>query len=135
MGTVRATISLSSTTVMPTPVNIGANMTVSADSGTVQRVKILGTASDSNPVMIYKANDKWSNAYLYIKNLASEKEKYISIFADSASDDPTVVKLGGGEFAFIPVNSAQTLKAFGTDVDQMVEFAVFGLDSSAVTLA
>jgi len=135
MGTVRATISLSSTTVMPTPVNIGANMTVSADSGTVQRVKILGTASDSNPVMIYKANDKLSNAYLYIKNLASEKEKYISIFADSASDDPTVVKLGGGEFAFIPVNSAQTLKAFGTDVDQMVEFAVFGLDSSAVTLA
>ncbi len=135
MGTVRATISLSSTTVMPTPVNIGANMTVSADSGTVKRVKILGTASGSNPVMIYKANDKLSNAYLYIKNLASEKEKYISIFADSSNDDPTVVKLGGGEFAFIPVNSAQTLKAFGTDVDQMVEFAVFGLDSSAVTLA
>lgn len=135
MGTVRATISLSSTTVMPTPVNIGANMTVSADSGTVKRVKVLGTASGSNPVMIYKANDKLSNAYLYIKNLASEKEKYISIFADSSSDDPTVVKLGGGEFAFIPVNSAQTLKAFGTDVDQMVEFAVFGLDSSAVTLA
>tara|TARA_R110002012_G_scaffold178664_1_gene343864 strand:- start:935 stop:1342 length:408 start_codon:yes stop_codon:yes gene_type:complete len=135
MGTVRATISLSSTTVMPTPVNIGANMTVSADSGTVKRVKILGTASSSNPVMIYKANDKLSNAYLYIKNLASEKEKYISIFADSTSDDPTVVKLGGGEFAFIPVNSAQTLKAFGTDVDQLVEFAVFGLDSSAVTLA
>jgi len=135
MGTVRATISLSSTTVMPTPVNIGANMTVSADSGTVQRVKILGTAAGSNPVMIYKADDKLSNAYLYIKNLASEKEKYISIFADSSSDDPTVVKLGGGEFAFIPVNSAQTLKAFGTDVDQMVEFAVFGLDSSAVTLA
>ena len=135
MATVRATISLSSTTVMPTPINIGANMTVSADSGTVQRVKILGTSSGSNPVMIYKANDKLSNAYLYIKNLASEKEKYISIFADSASDDPTVVKLGGGEFAFIPVNSAQTLKAFGTDVDQMVEFAVFGLDSSAVTLS
>jgi len=135
MATVRATISLSSTTVMPTPINIGANMTVNADSGTVQRVKILGTASDSNPVMIYKANDKLSNAYLYIKNLASEKEKYISIFADSSSDDPTVVKLGGGEFAFIPVNSAQTLKAFGTDVDQMVEFAVFGLDSSAVTLS
>jgi len=135
MGTVRATISLSSTTVMPTPVNIGANMTVSADSGTVQRVKILGTAAGSNPVMIYKADDKLSNAYLYIKNLASQKEKYISIFADSSSDDPTVVKLGGGEFAFIPVNSAQTLKAFGTDVDQMVEFAVFGLDSSAVTLA
>ncbi len=135
MATVRATISLSSTTVMPTPINIGANMTVNADSGTVQRAKILGTSADSDPVMIYKANDKLSNAYLYIKNLASEKEKYISIFADSSSDDPTVVKLGGGEFAFIPVNSAQTLKAFGTDVDQMVEYAVFGLDSSAVTLS
>jgi len=35
----------------------------------------------------------------------------------------------------LPVQNDQTLKAYGTDVDQMIEYAVFGLDSSAVTLS
>ena len=135
MATVRATLSLSTTTVMPTPVNIGVNMVVRADSGSVQRVKILGTAANSNPITVYKASDKLENAYLYIRNLTQEKEKYIYVFADTATDDPEVIKLGGGEFAFLPVQNDQTLKAYGTDVDQMVEYAVFGLDSSAVTLS
>ena len=39
------------------------------------------------------------------------------------------------EFAFIPAQQDQTFKAYGTDVDQIVEYAVFGLDSSAVTLS
>lgn len=135
MATVRATLSLSTTTVMPTPVNIGVNMVVRADSGSVQRVKILGTSAGSNPITVYKASDKLENAYLYIRNLTQEKEKYIYVFADTAADDPEIIKLGGGEFAFLPVQNDQTLKAYGTDVDQMVEYAVFGLDSSAVTLS
>ena len=135
MATVRATLSLSTTTVMPTPVNIGVNMVVRADSGSVQRVKILGTSAGSNPITVYKASDKLENAYLYIRNLTQEKEKYIYVFAVTASDNPEVIKIGGGEFAFLPVQNDQTLKAYGTDVDQMVEYAVFGLDSSAVTLS
>jgi len=135
MATVRATLSLSTTTVMPTPVNIGVNMVVRADSGSVQRVKILGTSAGSNPITVYKASDKLENAYLYIRNLTQEKEKYIYVFAATASDNPEIIKLGGGEFAFLPVQNDQTLKAYGTDVDQMVEYAVFGLDSSAVTLS
>jgi len=135
MATVRATLSLSTTTVMPTPVNIGVNMVVRADSGSVQRVKILGTSAGSSPITVYKASDKLENAYLYIRNLTQEKEKYIYVFAATASDNPEIIKLGGGEFAFLPVQNDQTLKAYGTDVDQMVEYAVFGLDSSAVTLS
>lgn len=135
MATVRATLNLSTTTVMTTPVNIGVNMVVRADSGSVQRVKILGTAIGSNAITVYKASDKLENAYLYIRNLTTEKEKYVFVYADTSSDDPKVIKLGGGEFAFLPVQNDQTLKAYGTDVDQMVEYAVFGLDSSAVTLS
>ena len=134
MGTVRATLSLSTTTVMTSPINIGVNMTINADSGNVQRVKILGTAAGSDAITVYKTSDKLENAYLYIKNLSSDKEKYVHLYADTASDDPVVMKIGGGEFAFIPAKNDQTLKAYGTDVDQMVECAVFGLDSSAVKL-
>jgi len=135
MGTVRATFSLSTTTVMTSPINIGVNMTINADSGNVQRVKILGTSAGSNDITVYKASDKLENAYVYIKNLSAEKEKYIYVYADTAADDPVVIKLGGSEFAFIPAQQDQTLKAYGTDVDQLVEYAVFGLDSSAVTLS
>ena len=86
MGTVRASLSLSTSTVMTSPISIGVN-------------------------------------------------KYIFVYADSSSDDPVVMKIGGGEFAFVPAKNDQTMKAYGTDVDQMVEYAVFGLDSSAVTLS
>tara|TARA_Y100001938_G_C8048510_1_gene410303 strand:- start:412 stop:744 length:333 start_codon:yes stop_codon:yes gene_type:complete len=110
-------------------------MTINADSGHVQRVKVLGTAAGSDAITVYKASDKLENAYLYIKNMSAEKEKYIFVYADSSSDDPVVMKIGGGEFAFVPAKNDQTMKAYGTDVDQMVEYAVFGLDSSAVTLA
>lgn len=135
MATVRATLSLSTTTVMPTPVNIGVNMVVRADSGSVQRVKVLGTAIGATAVTVYKANDKLENAYVYIRNLTQEKEKYVYVYAVTASDNPEIMKLGGGEFALLPVQNDQTLKAYGTDVDQMIEYAVFGLDSSAVTLS
>lgn len=110
-------------------------MVVRADSGSVQRVKILGTGIGSDAITVYKASDKLENAYLYMRNLNTEKEKYVFVYADTSSDDPKVIKLGGGEFAFVPVQNDQTLKAYGTDVDQMVEYAVFGLDSSAVTLS
>lgn len=135
MATVRATLSLSTTTVMPTPVNIGVNMVVRADSGSVQRVKVLGTAIGATAVTVYKANDKLENAYVYIRNLTQEKEKYVYVYAVTASDNPEIMKLGGGEFALLPVQNDQTLKAYGTDVDQMIEYAVFGLDSSVVTLS
>ena len=135
MGTVRASLSLSTSTVMTSPISIGVNMTINADSGHVQRVKVLGTAAGSDAITVYKASGKLENAYLYIKNMSSEKEKYIFVYADSSSDDPVVMKIGGGEFAFVPAKNDQTMKAYGTDVDQMVEYAVFGLDSSAVTLS
>ena len=135
MGTVRASLSLSTSTVMTSPISIGVNMTINADSGHVQRVKVLGTAAGSDAITVYKASDKLENAYLYIKNMSAEKEKYIFVYADSSSDDPVVMKIGGGEFAFVPAKNDQTMKAYGTDVDQMVEYAVFGLDSSAVTLS
>jgi len=135
MATVRATLSLSTTTVMPTPVNIGVNMVVRADSGSVQRVKVLGTAIGADAATVYKASDKLENAYVYIRNLTQEKEKYVYVYAVTATDNPEIMKLGGGEFALLPVQNDQTLKAYGTDVDQMIEYAVFGLDSSAVTLS
>jgi len=133
MGSVRANIRISSTDVLATAVDISSNLTLSADSGNVQRLKVLGTAAGASAQTVHKANEKLNRAYLYVRNLGTETEKYAYVYADTATDDPVLAKLGGGEFCFMPVEPGVTLKIYGTDVDQIVEYAVFGLDSSAVT--
>tara|TARA_B100000519_G_C14068982_1_gene355832 strand:+ start:305 stop:715 length:411 start_codon:yes stop_codon:yes gene_type:complete len=133
MGSVRANIRISSSDVLATNVDISSATTITADSGNINRLKVLATAKgDASVQTIHKANEKLNRAYLYVKNLGTEAEKYAYVFADSSSDDPVVAKLGGGEFCFVPVDPAVNLKIYATDVDQIVEYAVFGLDSSAV---
>lgn len=133
MGSVRVNIRLSSTDVLATSVDINSSTTVTADSGNINRLKVLATAKgDASVQTIHKANEKLNRAYLYVKNLGTETEKYAYVFADTASDDPIIAKLGGGEFCFVPVDPAVNLKIYATDVDQIVEYSVFGLDSSAV---
>lgn len=132
MGSVRANIRISSSDVLPTTVDISAATTINADSGNINRLKVLATAKgDASVQTIHKANEKLNRAYLYVKNLGTETEKYAYVFAET-TDDPVIAKLGGGEFCFIPVDPAVNLKIYATDVDQIVEYAVFGLDSSAV---
>ena len=133
MGSVRVNIRLSSTDVLATSVDINSSTTVTADSGNINRLKVLATAKgDASVQTIHKANEKLNRAYLYVKNLGTETEKYAYVFADTASDDPIIAKLGGWEFCFVPVDPAVNLKIYATDVDQIVEYSVFGLDSSAV---
>lgn len=132
MGTVRASLRVSSADVMSTSVDITSAVSISADSGSINRLKVVSTANDATSQVIHKANEKLNRAYIYVKNLATETEKYVYVFADTAADDPVLAKLGGGEFCFMPVDPAVNLKVYGTDVDQIVEYAVFGLDSSAV---
>lgn len=132
MGTVRASIRVSSTDVMPTSVDITSAVSILADSGAINRLKVVATANDATSQVIHKANEKLNRAYIYVKNLSGETEKYVYVFAETAADDPVLSKLGGGEFCFMPVDPTANLKIYGTDVDQLVEYAVFGLDSSAV---
>jgi hypothetical protein len=132
MGSVRANIRISSSDVLATNVDIASATTINADSGNINRLKVLATAkSDATVQTIHKANEKLNRAYLYVKNLGRETEKYAYVFADT-TDDPVIAKLAGGEFCFVPVDPAVNLKIYATDVDQLVEYAVFGLDSSAV---
>ena len=135
MGTLRAVLTLASSNILSTALNINVQSTVDADSGNVIRGKILGTAAGSSAVTIYKASDKVGNAYVFIKNMDPEREIYIYVYADTSSDDPVIMKIAGGEFAFFPAKSDQVLKAYGTKIDTVVEYGVFGQDSSAVTLA
>lgn len=132
MGTLRATLRLSSSDVLSTTLDLNVSVNVEADSGSIQRAKVLGVAAGSDAHVIHKANEKLNSSYLYIKNLDTVRENYLYVYEEGATDDPVIVKLAGGEFAFVPVDPTADLKAYGTKVDQIMEFGSFGLDSSAV---
>ncbi len=134
MGVLNASISLGSPDVLSSPVDVSLGISVSADSGTITRSKVAATGV-TGAVTIYKSNDKLESAYVYVKNMHEEREKFAYVFVDSATDDPVFLKIAGNEFAFMPVKNDVTLKAYVTQPDQIIEYGVFGLDSSSVTLS
>lgn len=135
MATVKVTLSLSSVDVLTSPLNLSVTSNLRADSGGLIRAKVKGTEADTDDLVIYKANDKLESAYVYIKNLDAEKENYIYLRNETESNAALAAKIGGGEFAFIPVAVDKTYECIATKVDTLIEYGVFGLDNSAVSLA
>jgi hypothetical protein len=130
MATLRATLTLNSASVLASPVSVSAEFSANADSGILSRAKVVKTAVNANALEVYTANDRTESAYLFVKNLELEKENYVYIYNDTDSDG-LVAKVGGSEFCFIPVAVDKGYRVYGTKVDQMIEFGVFGLDSSS----
>jgi len=128
MATVRASLTLVSSNVLSSPLNISVNSSLAVDSGSLLRAKVKGTAADSDDLAIYIANQCSNRAYLYIKNLAPDLEDYIYVHNDT--DTGLVAKIGGGEFAFLPINPDKKHEVYATKVNTLIEYGVFGDDNS-----
>jgi len=129
MGNLRVGLSSNSTDLLSSALNISVATSLIVDSGSLIRAKVLGTVEDTNDLAIYIVNQCSDRAYLYIKNLDSQLENYIYIHNDT--DTGLVAKVGGGEFAFIPVAVDKKYEVYGTKVDTLIEYGVFGNDNSA----
>ena len=129
MANLRVNLNIASTDVLSSALNLSLEKVMSVDSGNLIRAKVKGTAADSNDLAVYVANQCSDRAYLYIKNLETELENYIYIHNDT--DTGLVAKIGGGEFAFIPINPDKKHEVYATKVDTMIEYGVFGNDNSA----
>lgn len=129
MGNLRVGLSLNSTDLLSSALNISVATSLIVDSGSLIRAKVLGTVEDTNDLAIYIVNQCSDRAYLYIKNLDSQLENYIYIHNDT--DTGLVAKVGGGEFAFIPVAVDKKYEVYGTKIDTLIEYGVFGNDNSA----
>ena len=128
MANITIGLSMSSSNVLSTPLALAESFSASVDSGSLIRAKVKGTAADTNDMIVYLANDKNDRAYLYIQNLASELENYIYVRNETESDCALTAKIGGGEFAFLPMVADDTLKAYATTTGTIVEWMVFGTD-------
>ncbi len=134
MATVTAAFTLNSNDVLTSALALSVNSVISCDSGSLIRAKVKGTAADTDDRLLYKANQKNDRAYLFIRNLEAELENYIYVRNETDSNTALVAKIGGGEFAFIPIAPDKTYEAIATKVDSIIEYGVFGNDNSAVQL-
>ena len=134
MARVKASLTINSTDALSTPVSLSLSTTMDVDSGSVIRAKVATTVA-GGAMTVHKADEKLVHSYLYIRNLDPVKENFLFVFADTSSDDPVVMKIGGGEFAFVPVQQDQLFKAYGTKAEQLLEYGVFGLDNTSNFLA
>lgn len=134
MATVTAAFTLNSNDVLTSALALSVNSVISCDSGSLIRAKVKGTAADTDDKLLYKENQKNDRAYLFIRNLEAELENYIYVRNESESNTALVAKIGGGEFAFIPIAPDKTYEAIATRVDSIIEYGVFGNDNSSVQL-
>tara|TARA_R100000900_G_scaffold19943_1_gene16356 strand:- start:4998 stop:5417 length:420 start_codon:yes stop_codon:yes gene_type:complete len=132
MATLTVNLRVSSLDVLSSALDLTTQSALSVDSGSLLRAKVKGTAADTNDMIVYLANDKSDRAYLYIKNLDESLENYIYLRNETESDTALSAKIGGGEFAFIPLSPDKTYAVYATKVDTMIEYGVFGNDNSSV---
>lgn len=132
MATVTTKLTITSQDLVSNALSIAltTKATVAHTTG-LARAPITSTlkTTAAGQVTLYTANDFSSGAYMYIKNTDVTALDYIYIYADTAADDPVLLKLAGGEFAFLPMSSDTTLKAYTATSGTIVEWMVFGTDA------
>jgi hypothetical protein len=129
MATLQANISLSSNNIITSStLAITVSKALTLDHGGVQRKKVIATSVGATATTIYEADDFAAIAYIYIKNLDTTATDYIYVYDDTTSGDPVILKLAGGDWAWLPTNADKTLKAYATTDPTHIEFGVFGSD-------
>ena len=130
MATVTAAITLTSAVgdLLTDALSLSDSTTVTASHTTgLARKKITATAVHATAVVLYTADDFAAGPILYIKNTHGTASEYIWVYEDT--NDRVILKMGGGQWALMPLKGDTTMKAYApSGNDPVVEFMVFGTD-------
>ncbi len=133
MATVTPTLTLSSSDLLSDALSISTTTSITAShTSGLARAAITSTAKGtaSGQVTIATAGEFTSPNYLFIKNTAAyhATNNIITLFDDTNSD-VEIAYIPGGSFAFIPVFSGNTLKAFASTSGTVVEWMIVGTNA------
>ena len=129
MATVTPKLTITSTDLLSQNLNLSLSTSITASATTgLARKAITSTAKGtaSGQVTLHTAADFTAPAYLYVKNTDSTASDHIIVYDATTSGNPILLKLQGGEFAFMPLNNSIDLKAYAVTSGTIVEFMVFG---------
>ena len=132
MATVTPKLTITSTDLLSQNLNLSLSTSITASATTgLARKAITSTAKGtaSGQVTLHTAADFTAPAYLYVKNTDSTASDHIIVYDATTSGNPILLKLQGGEFAFMPLNNSIDLKAYAVTSGTVVEFMVFGTEA------
>jgi hypothetical protein len=133
MATVTPTLTLSSSDLLSDALSISTTTSITAShTSGLARAAITSTAKGtaSGQVTIATSGEFTSPNYLFIKNTAAyhATNNIITLFDDTNSD-VEIAYIPGGSFAFLPVFSGNTLKAFASTSGTVVEWMIVGTNA------
>ena len=93
-------------------------------------LSILNAATNSaaDHLTLVTAGDYTSPAYLYVKNTSATTSYYATIYDAKSFGEDDIVYLAGGQFAFIPILTGSTYKAYTSNSGTILEYMVFGTE-------
>ena len=133
MASISASLSLTSPDVLTSPLAIAVDTVLSADSGGLIRATVKGISPDVDDLIIYKADDKETQAFMYIRNMSENESDYLHVRNERAGDTASFAKIGGGQFAFVPVQADQTFAVHASVANTPIEYGIFGDDNANVS--
>jgi len=101
--------------------SVKENLTVT--QGGISRYAVTGTAVGT-AYTLYTAGDQTGPVYMYIKNVSSTGSDLLNVFLDS-TDKKVVIKLKGGEFAWLTLQDTATYQVYGSTAETIVEYGIF----------
>ena len=84
-----------------------------------------GSKQVGSDEVVYEGGSYNAPAYLFLKNRQTTAGEFIVIY-DDTNGDVDVLKLEAGDWAFLPLSAASTLKAHGTGGGYQLQKMVFG---------
>ena len=130
MATVTAAISLTSTDLLSDNLSVSVNTSITAANTTgLARRPVTATSVGGSATVLFEASDFSAPAYLYVKNTDSTATDYIFVYDGTTSGNPVILKLAGGDWAFLPLNAGISLKAYAQTGGTLLEFMVIGTDA------
>jgi hypothetical protein len=121
-------LNVASGTLTSDSINISVSKNITVTGYLAGVITITETSKAGTNELVYTADDFAAPAYLYLKNTDTTATDYIYIYDDTTAGDPGVLKLAGGDFAFLPLIADNTLRAYATTANTVLEYALFGTD-------
>ena len=128
MATIISKITLTSADLLTDTISLEVSNTLTLTHGGITRAKVTATTKGAPATTIYTADDFAATCYIYIKNVDDTASDYLYVYDDTTAGDPTILKLAGGEWAWLPTIADKTLKIYATTTGTIVEYGIFGED-------
>ena len=132
MATVTTKLTITSTDLLSQSLNLAVSKSITATATTGLARKAITSTDKGTPsgqVTIHTAADFTAPAYIYVKNTDTTSTDHVIVYDATTSGNPILLKLQGGEFAFLPANNSIDLKAYAVTSGTVVEFMVFGTEA------